>query len=107
MTAENLEKILKKVKKNTGIPETVSVYDEHIAELTQDAIIDMRTGGVPQSIIDEMSPPVITAISHYVGYEMDGEAGNLQRANWHLTHYNDRVRKLSLEKPGATLGGFV
>ena len=35
MTTEQKEKILKKVKKVAGIPETVTVYDERIDDLIE------------------------------------------------------------------------
>lgn len=107
MTAEKQKEILKKVKKNAGIPETVTVYDERIADLIPDAIIEMRTGGVPQSVIDEASPAVITAISHYVCYELAGYTGETKNADWHLKKFERRVFRLSLEQPGATMEGLV
>ena len=60
MTTEQKEKILKKVKKVAGIPETVTVYDERIDDLIEAAVIKMRTGGVPKSVIDEGSSLVIS-----------------------------------------------
>ena len=103
MTTEQKEKILKKVKKAAGIPETVTVYDERIDDLVQDAIIEMRTGGVSQTVMDEASPAVITAITHYVCYELAGDIGETKNANWHLTKFERKVFRLSLEQPGATL----
>lgn len=103
MTAEKQKEILKKVKKSAGIPETVTVYDERISDLIPDAVVEMITGGVPQSIIDEASPAVITAITHYVCYELAGDIGETKNANWHLTKFERKVFRLSLEKPGATL----
>lgn len=103
MTTEQQEKILKKVKKSAGIPETVTVYDERIEDLIPDAVVEMITGGVPQSIIDEASPAVITAITHYVCYELAGDIGETKNANWHLTKFERKVFRLSLEQPGATL----
>ncbi len=103
MTTEQKEKILKKVKKSAGIPETVTVYDERIDDLVQDAIIEMRTGGVSQAVMDEASPAVITTIAHYVCYELAGDIGETKNANWHFSKFERKVFRLSLEQPGATL----
>ena len=103
MTTEQKENILKKVKKSAGIPDSVTVYDERIEDLIPDAVVEMKTGGVPQSIIDEASPAVITTIAHYVCYELAGDIGETKNANWHLTKFERKVFRLSLEQPGATL----
>ena len=103
MTTEQKEEILKKVKKAAGIPETVTVYDERIDDLIPDAVVEMITGGVPLSIIDEASPAVITTIAHYVCYELAGDIGETKNANWHFSKFERKVFRLSLEQPGATL----
>lgn len=107
MTAEKQKEILKKVKIPAGIPDSVTVYDERIADLITGAIIEMRTGGVPQSVIDEASPAVITAISHYVCYEMAGDIGETKTASWHFAKFERKVFRLSLEQPGATMEGML
>lgn len=107
MTPENLEKILKKVKQNASIPENVSVYDEQITDLIPGAIIEMRTGGVPKSIVDECSPSVIITASHYICYELDGYIDSIKNADWHLRQFERSVFRLSQEKEGDTLGGLV
>lgn len=107
MTTEQKEKILKKVKKSAGIPETVTVYDERIDDLVQDAIIEMRTGGVSQAVMDEASPAVIEVISIYVKSGLRADAGDITNAKWALTRFKDRVFALSLTPAGETLEGFL
>ena len=107
MTAEKQKEILKKVKIRAGIPESVTVYDERIEDLITGAIIKMRTGGVPQSVIDEASPAVTIAIGHYVRFELDGDTGETKNASLHMDMFNDMVFALSLEQPGATMEGLV
>lgn len=107
MTAEKQKEILKKVKIRAGIPEAVTVYDERIADIITGAIIKMRTGGVPQSVIDEASPAVTIAIGHYVRFELDGDTGETQKAKWHHDMFKDMVFDLSLEQQGATMEGLV
>ena len=107
MTTEQKEKILKKVKKAAGIPETVTVYDERIDDLIPDAVVEMITGGVPLSIIDEASPAVITTIAHYVCYELAGDIGETKNANWHHSEFENLEFLLSLEKDGATMEGML
>lgn len=107
MTVEKQKEILKKVKIRAGIPETVTVYDDRIADLIPDAIVEMRTGGVPQSVIDEASPAVVTAIGHYVNYELAGDTGDTKEADWNLKKFERKVFRLSLEQQGATMEGLV
>lgn len=107
MTTEQKEKILKKVKKSAGIPETVTVYDERIDDLVQDAIIEMRTGGVSQDVMDEASPAVIEVISIYVKSGLRADAGDTANAKWAQKRFEDRVFKLSLTPDGTTLEGFL
>ena len=107
MTTEQRKNILKKVKKAAGIPETVTVYDERIDDLVKDAIIEMRTGGVSQAVMDEASPAVIEVISIYVKYGLRADAGDTANAKWALTRFKDRVFALSLTPAGETLGGFL
>ena len=107
MTTEQKEKILKKVKKSAGIPETITVYDERIDDLVSDAIIEMRTGGVSQAVMDEASPAVIEVISIYVKYGLRADAGDTTNAKWAQKRFEDRVFKLSLTPAGATLGELL
>ena len=107
MTTEQRKNILKKVKKSAGSPETVTVYDERIDDLIEAAVIKMRTGGVPKSVIDEGSSLVISCISHYVCYELRGDTGETKNANWHHTEFENLEFLLSLEKEGATMEGML
>lgn len=107
MTAEKQKEILKKVKKSAGIPETVTVYDERIDDLVQDAMIEMRTGGVSQAVMDEASPAVIEVISIYVKAGLRADAGDITNAKWAQKRFEDRVFALSLTPAGETLGGFL
>lgn len=103
MTEEFKKRALKKSKTTAGIPDSVTVYDERISDLIDDAVIEMRTGGVPQSVIDEGAAPVISCIAHYVCYELRGDTGETKDANWHLGKFERKVFRLSLEQPGATM----
>lgn len=107
MTEEFKKRALKKSKTIAGIPESVTVYDERISDLIDDAVIEMRTGGVPQSVIDEGTAPVISCIAHYVCYELRGDTGETKDANWHLGKFERKVFRLSLEQPGATMEGLL
>ena len=107
MTEELKKRALKKSKTTAGIPESVTVYDERISDLIDDAVIEMRTGGVPQSVIDEGAAPVISCIAHYVCYELRGDTGETKDANWHLGKFERKVFRLSLEQPGATMEGLL
>lgn len=107
MTEEFKKRALKKAKIAAGIPDSVTVYDERISDLIDDAVIEMRTGGVPQSVIDEGAAPVISCIAHYVCYELRGDTGETKDANWHLGKFERKVFRLSLEQPGATMEGLL
>lgn len=107
MTAEKQKEILKKVKKNAGIPETVTVYDERIEDLIQDAILEMRTGGVSKVVMDEASASVIATIGVYVRSGLDGDVGDVQNEAKRLKMFKDRVFKLSLTPDGETLEGML
>lgn len=107
MTEEFKKRALKKSKTTAGIPDSVTVYDERISDLIDDAVIEMRTGGVPQSVIDEGTAPVISCIAHYVCYELRGDTGETKDANWHLGNFERKVFRLSLEQPGATMEGLL
>lgn len=107
MTAEKQKELLKKVKKAAGIPETVTVYDERISDLIQDAILEMRTGGVSKSVMDEASASVIVTIGVYVRSGLDGDVGDIQSEAKRLKLFEDRVFKLSLTPDGETLEGML
>lgn len=107
MTEEQKEKILKKVKKPAGIPDSVTVYDERIEDLIQDAILEMRTGGVSKAVMDEASASVIATIAVYVRSGLDGDVGDVQSEAKRLKMFKDRVLKLSLTPDGETLEGLV
>lgn len=107
MTAEKQKEILKKVKIPAGIPETVTVYDERIEDLIQDAILEMRTGGVSKAVMDEASASVIATIAVYVRSGLDGDVGDVQSETRRLKLFKDRVFKLSLTPDGETLEGML
>ena len=107
MTEEFKKRALKKSKIAAGIPDSVAVYDERISDLIDDAVIEMRTGGVPQSVIAEGSAAVLSCIAHYVGYELAGDAGESKTANWHFGKFERKVFRLSLEQNGDTMEGLL
>lgn len=107
MTEEFKKRALKKAKIAAGIPDSVTVYDERIGDLIEAAVIKMRTGGVPKSVIAEGSAPVISCIARYVCYMMEGENGDSKKADWHLREFNQQVFDLSLEKDGDTMEGLL
>lgn len=107
MTEEFQKKALKKAKQAAGIPDSVTVYDERISDLIEAAVIKMRTGGVPKSVIAEGSALVISCIARYVCYLLEGENGDTKRADWHLREFTQQVFDLSLEKEDAKMEGLL
>lgn len=107
MTEELKKRALKKSKTTAGIPDSVTVYDERISDLIEAAVIKMRTGGVPKSVIDEGSALVFSCIAHYVCFELRGDTGETKDAKWHHDKFEDTEFLLSLEKEGATMEGLL
>lgn len=107
MTEEFKKRALKKSKTTAGIPDSVTVYDERISDLIEAAVIKMRTGGVPKSVIAEGSAIVLECIAHYVCFELRGDTGETKDAKWHHDKFEDTEFLLSLEKEGATMEGLL
>lgn len=107
MTEEFKKRALKKSKITAGIPDSVTVYDERISDLIEAAVIKMRTGGVPKSVIAEGSAIVLECIAHYVCSELRGDTGETRDAKYHSTKFEDLEFLLSLEKDGATMEGLL
>lgn len=103
----NKEKIIKKVKKNAYIAEGVTVYDERITDLIEDAIFELKTGGVPSSVIEEGSPTVINVISNFVCRALKSDAGDTKTASWFKKEFDNKVFVLSLLKPGASVENYM
>lgn len=96
--------LLEEVKIRCGIPENITVYDEsEIKPLIEDAIADMKSGGVPESILpvsadaENADPRAVTAVSLYVLAYHGQDRADTEK---YLNLYHKRAFKLSLEPEG-------
>lgn len=95
--------LLSAVKLRCGIPETLTLYDEpEIIPLIQSAVDDMKSAGVPESILsfgtdDDISginPRVLTALVFYVQAFRGSDRND---TNHYVRHYRNALHKLMLE----------
>ncbi len=62
--------MLDAVKLRCGVPSAITVYDTEFKDLISDALEDMRTAGIPETLLEDKgantNPRVLTAVSLYV-----------------------------------------
>lgn len=54
------------IKKRIGVHEKITVYDEEIQSLIEDAKLEMKSSGVPETILQEPDDRVVTTVACYV-----------------------------------------
>lgn len=95
MTEEKFEKILKKIKKRAGIPESVTIYDDEFSDLINGCLFDMDEAGVPAELLADPPAQVINVIAYYVQRE---RAEDNKTADWYEKMYQRFLFRLSLLK---------
>lgn len=88
--------MLEQVKSRCGIPASITVYDAEYTGLIDDCIEEMRTAGVPASLLssDVVNSRVLTCITLYVKSMRGDDRADTEK---YLDMYHKKVFKLSLE----------
>lgn len=88
--------MLSTVKERCGIPASVTVYDSEYQSLIDDCIEEMRTAGVPASLLSDTSvnQRVLTCITLYIKAYRGDDRSDTEK---YLEMYHKKVFKLSLE----------
>lgn len=88
--------MLSTVKERCGIPASVTVYDSEYQSLIDDCIEEMRTAGVPASLLSDTSvnQRVLTCITLYIKAYRGDDRSDTEK---YLDMYHKKVFKLSLE----------
>lgn len=88
--------MLESVKARCGIPASVTVYDSEYQSLIDDCVEEMRTAGVPASLLssDNVNQRVLTCIVLYVKSMRGDDRSDTEK---YMDMYRKKVFKLSLE----------
>ena len=88
--------MLSTVKERCGIPASVTVYDSEYQSLIDDCVEEMRTAGVPASLLssDNVNQRVLTCIVLYVKSMRGDDRSDTEK---YMDMYRKKVFKLSLE----------
>ena len=88
--------MLESVKARCGIPASVTVYDSEYQSLIDDCMEEMRTAGVPASLLssDNVNQRVLTCIVLYVKSMRGDDRSDTEK---YMDMYRTKVFKLSLE----------
>ncbi len=88
--------MLEQVKTRCGIPASVTAYDSEYQSLIDDCMEEMRTAGVPASLLstDNINSRVLTCIVLYVKAMRGDDRSDTEK---YMGMYRRKVFKLSLE----------
>lgn len=88
--------MLESVKARCGIPASVTVYDSEYQSLIDDCMEEMKTAGVPASLLssDNVNQRVLTCIVLYVKSMRGDDRSDTEK---YMDMYRKKVFKLSLE----------
>lgn len=88
--------MLEQVKQRCEIPTSITTYDSEYQSLIDDCMEEMRTAGVPASLIssDNVNSRVLTCIVLYVKAMRGDDRSDTEK---YLAMYHKKVFKLSLE----------
>lgn len=88
--------MLESVKARCGIPASVIAYDSEYQSLIDDCMEEMRTAGVPASLLssDNVNQRVLTCIVLYVKSMRGDDRSDTEK---YMDMYRKKVFKLSLE----------
>mgnify|MGYP003373798296 CR=1 FL=1 len=88
--------MLESVKARCGIPASVTVYDSEYQSLIDDCMEEMKTAGVPASLLssDNVNQGVLTCIVLYVKSMRGDDRSDTEK---YMDMYRKKVFKLSLE----------
>lgn len=88
--------ILNNVKTRCGIPTSVKAYDDEYQSLIEDCIDEMRTAGVPASLLSDtpVNQRVLTCIVLYIKACRGDDRSDTEK---YLSMFHKKVFKLSLE----------
>ena len=88
--------MLEKIKQRLGIAPGITLYDDEIGSLIEHAKFDMRESGIPQSMIDEESAPILNTVTFFVKREMEEDVRKAERYD---KLYLGSVFRLALYEP--------
>lgn len=88
--------MLDQVKTRCGIPTSITTYDSEYQDLINDCIEEMKTAGVPDSLLSsvDVNPRVLTCIVLYVKAYRGDDRSDTEK---YLSMFHRKVFKLSLE----------
>lgn len=88
--------MLETVKLRCGIPVSITAYDDEYTELIEDAKEEMKTAGVPDSLLSDINVNhrVLTCIVLYVKAMRGDDRSDTDK---YLEMFHRKVFKLSLE----------
>lgn len=88
--------MLEQVKSRCGIPASITTYDGEYQDLINDCIEEMRTAGVPASLLSDTSvnQRVLTCITLYIKAYRGDDRSDTEK---YMEMYRKKVFKLSLE----------
>lgn len=87
--------MLERIKTACGIASPITVYDEEIQGYMDDCLDDMRMAGV-NTLIDDMNPGVITAVTYYVKANLGNDRSDTEK---YMKMYHDKVFRLAIREP--------
>ena len=85
------------IKTRCGIPASITVYDDELQGLIDDALDDMATAGVPSSFCEdteELNPRAITAVAMYVQATRGQDRSD---SATYMRMYRNKLHKLMCE----------
>lgn len=90
--------MIEQIKSRCGIPTAIKVYDDEFQQLICDALEEMRTAGVPESLLVDLdadtNPRVLTAVACYVKAYRGNDRSDTNR---YISMYRNKLHKLMLE----------
>lgn len=89
--------MLDEVKSRCGILSAVTVYDDEIQALINDALEDLALSGVDEALIEEPIPGVVTAVVLYVRAYLGSDRSDTTK---YMNLYRQKVFRLALADDG-------
>ena len=90
--------MLEQIKIRCGVPSTIKVYDDEFNQLIADALEDMKTAGVPETLLEDLdadtNPRVLTAVTCYCKANRGDDRSDTSR---YMSMYRAKLHKLMLE----------
>lgn len=87
--------MLEKIKKRLGISPSVTVYDDELSDLIEDAKLDMLMSGIPIFMVQTEPPTIINTIVLFIKKNGFDET-DVKKIEQYSKMYDNKVLRLSL-----------